>query len=202
MIGRLKHISLTTFITLSIFALVYTSCKKDTYTYIDECKNVTCQNGGTCFKGQCSCPAGFEGENCESAWLSRYLGNWQVDEVVSLSNRNGRQGQTSRYNMTIKKNGGSNTGFLIDNFMGNADYNNVPCRVAVKQDGGSDSPTNFIFTAQHPISNSIIVIEEGDGTVNYLGNVLSGKYTVFYTQLITPDSPIVVRETISFTATQ
>lgn len=30
----------------------------------DKCKDVSC-NGGTCEDGNCSCPAGFSGENCE-----------------------------------------------------------------------------------------------------------------------------------------
>lgn len=201
MTGRFKSISYTTIITLAIFSFVYSSCKKTPYTYVDECSGVICQNGGTCFKGDCSCPAGFEGDNCETSWLSRYLGTWEVDEEVSLSNRHGRTGQRSKYNITIEKNGSSNTGFLIDNLTGNPDHNNIPCKIAVKPDGGSDNPTNFIFTEQHSIPNTIKVVESGNGTVNYLGTVLSGKYTIYYTELITPDSPIVVRETMSFTAT-
>ena len=86
---------------------------------------MTCQNGGTCFKGECTCPAGFEGDFCEEVWLNRYLGTWKVEEEVSLSNRNGRQGQKSNYTISIKRNGNSNTGFLIDNFMGNPEYNNI-----------------------------------------------------------------------------
>jgi len=42
-------------------AITYTSCNKD------KCKDVTCQNGGACTDGTCSCPSGFEGANCETA---------------------------------------------------------------------------------------------------------------------------------------
>ena len=30
-----------------------------------DCSNVTCQNGGTCTDGVCSCPTGYDGTNCE-----------------------------------------------------------------------------------------------------------------------------------------
>lgn len=31
----------------------------------DPCKDVNCQNGGTCIEGECACPAGYTGDNCE-----------------------------------------------------------------------------------------------------------------------------------------
>ena len=40
---------------------------------IDECANVTCQNGGTCQDGvntfNCSCVAGYTGQYCQSKIL-------------------------------------------------------------------------------------------------------------------------------------
>ncbi|MGD1844798.1 MAG: hypothetical protein ACFB10_05330 [Salibacteraceae bacterium] len=32
----------------------------------DDCNNVDCQNGGTCDAGDCSCPTGFTGDECET----------------------------------------------------------------------------------------------------------------------------------------
>lgn len=32
----------------------------------DDCRNVDCQNGGTCDAGDCSCPTGFTGDECET----------------------------------------------------------------------------------------------------------------------------------------
>ncbi|MDA7836775.1 hypothetical protein N9A49_05140 [Salibacteraceae bacterium] len=42
-------------------ALTFTSCT-------DECKDVVCENGGTCDEetGACDCPANFYGESCET----------------------------------------------------------------------------------------------------------------------------------------
>ena len=30
------------------------------------CQDVVCNNGGTCFEGDCQCTKGFEGENCDT----------------------------------------------------------------------------------------------------------------------------------------
>lgn len=41
-----------------IGAITFNSCS-------DPCKDVTCENGGTCNEGDCECPEGFSGTNCE-----------------------------------------------------------------------------------------------------------------------------------------
>lgn len=47
---------------------VLTSCEKNS------CDGVTCLNGGSCGSGVCTCPSGFEGAQCETKSITRYLG--------------------------------------------------------------------------------------------------------------------------------
>lgn len=46
-------------ITLLITGLMIQSC--------GDCKDITCQNGGTCDAGTCSCPTGYTGDLCQYA---------------------------------------------------------------------------------------------------------------------------------------
>ncbi len=60
-----KAIVFTTILTLLAFgAIVYTSCKKD------RCKDLVCQNGGTCNEGFCICAPGYTGTYCQTANVS------------------------------------------------------------------------------------------------------------------------------------
>ena len=56
------RIIFTAILTLFVFTtVIYTACKKD------KCKDITCQNGGTCSDGVCNCPANYSGSKCEVA---------------------------------------------------------------------------------------------------------------------------------------
>ena len=56
---------LTAFVTLAAFAtVIYSSCKKD------PCSGVTCQNGGACNGGSCTCLSGYSGSRCENSTIT------------------------------------------------------------------------------------------------------------------------------------
>lgn len=56
-----RSIFLTVLITVAAFSIVtYTACSKD------DCKGVSCQNGGTCKDGICICTSDYTGKNCET----------------------------------------------------------------------------------------------------------------------------------------
>jgi hypothetical protein len=50
--------------------VLYTACEKD------NCSNLTCQNNGACVSGSCHCPTGYEGTQCETHSVDRYLGTY------------------------------------------------------------------------------------------------------------------------------
>jgi len=56
-----KAMFITLMATMSVFAaILHVSCNKN------ECKDVSCQNGGSCNEGTCSCPTGYSGSRCET----------------------------------------------------------------------------------------------------------------------------------------
>ena len=50
-----------------VSAVVYSSCVQDA------CNNVSCLNGGSCGNGVCRCPTGYEGTQCETLSIARFL---------------------------------------------------------------------------------------------------------------------------------
>lgn len=49
----------------------------------DACKDVTCNNGGTCADGTCLCADGYEGTNCDTEMRAKFLGNFNITESCS-----------------------------------------------------------------------------------------------------------------------
>lgn len=46
----------------------------------DKCKDVVCAAEKVCFDGQCICPAGYEGEHCDTLSRQKMIGNYFVGE--------------------------------------------------------------------------------------------------------------------------
>jgi len=54
-------------------ALAFSGCKKEED---DPCKNVVCQNGGTCNGGSCACASGYEGSTCGTEMRAKFIGQY------------------------------------------------------------------------------------------------------------------------------
>jgi len=86
-----KHIALSALLTVGAFGTVlYTACNKD------ECKDVVCQNGGTCSGGTCTCPTGYEGTNCETKSRDKFVGTYNGTEICTIG--------TDNYTITLATN--------------------------------------------------------------------------------------------------
>jgi hypothetical protein len=82
-IAQMKNIGFISFLAAAFLVgapTLITSCKKD------PCKDVTCENGGTCDDGKCNCPAGYEGEKCEKK-LPVVSGTWAVTHMESVAGK-------------------------------------------------------------------------------------------------------------------
>lgn len=79
----IKQIALGAALTIGAFGTVlYTSCNPD------PCKDVTCQNGGTCNEGNCVCPTGYEGTNCETKSRDKFIGTYVGNEICTVGTDN------------------------------------------------------------------------------------------------------------------
>ena len=64
----IRIVALSAVLALGTFAtaLYTSSCSKDA------CKGVTCKNSGVCDGGNCKCPSGIGGTNCETVYRNLY----------------------------------------------------------------------------------------------------------------------------------
>lgn len=142
-------------LTLGAFgAITYTACNKD------ECKDVVCQNGGSCAGGNCSCPAGYEGSRCETLTNAKYTGTYTAVESSSV------------YVVTIT-----------------ADPTN-PSKVLVKNLGNYGCTLGGDITYEGTTSSTVLTIDDTKcsthmtATLNYNSasgvTTLTGSYTAVY----------------------
>ncbi len=112
--ARFKTIVLSALSAISVFsAVTYNSCTPD------KCKAIACAYGGVCKDGDCICPSGYEGTQCEIVTRDKYAGTWTVIE-------NGTYTSNAQYDLTFRY-GATMTDMNITNF-----YNHIKSPVAVK----------------------------------------------------------------------
>lgn len=64
------------FVLAVALTTVFGSCNK--------CKNISCENGGSCDDGSCSCPTFYEGTYCSSEVRDRYVGTYELITTINI----------------------------------------------------------------------------------------------------------------------
>lgn len=123
-----------------LFAVYISSCTKPGKVY--NCDYVVCQNKGFCVMDtvknssgvvqniipQCVCPTGWEGANCATASVTKFLGTWDVKQTVIGSDSLDIVGTDSLYSVQLQQSATPTT-FLIWGLCGDPNYNDVVCTI-------------------------------------------------------------------------
>lgn len=116
---RLKTVFISALVTFAAFlSTVYFSCNRD------KCKTIVCAHNGVCNDGNCICPSGYGGPNCETTLRDKFLGNWTVTEKGSAT-------MAAQYPLTILPSGDAVTDVRIRNFY---NYFRTPIKGTVSGD--------------------------------------------------------------------
>jgi hypothetical protein len=87
-----------------VTVLFYNSCSDD------PCKDVICNNGGSCLDGTCVCATGYEGSDCSTKSNAKFVGNYSAIDVCSSG--------TYTYSPTIAASSAVVNGLILTNFGG------------------------------------------------------------------------------------
>lgn len=169
---NLKSILMASFLTVGIFSsTLLVSCNGD------KCKDVVCNNGGTCNEndGSCNCAAGYTGANCDTKANSLFVGTWSAKEKV-----NGASVWGTPYAVTVIADGSDAKVFYLQQY---GNYACVPANyqvAATSVDGKSYSISN----------NACSTSFTGSGTLTTSGatSTINGTYTATYGTPTTTDN--------------
>ena len=159
----------------------------------DPCKDVVCQNGGSCTDGACSCPAGYFGDSCQTHCLNGGTGTNSGCTCAS-----GWEGATCNVKMQERYAGTSTLQYALTENCGGGTYNytvtvsassvnilkinfaplySIPPGVSwtVSADINNSTPDSFTITSQVPETGFTI---NGSGTRNSSTGTLNISYSV------------------------
>lgn len=167
---------------INLLLVAVTGAAMLTFSSCDDCKDVTCENGGECVdgtcecaenyygdacetycvngtfeSGACTCDAGYEGDGCTVMSRDKFLGSYSVSDACSASG-------SSSFTITLATSSADHQTVLISNFWGSF-VNNVVATV----DGDDITIAN-----QEPDSDGYTV----SGTGTYNDGVINVTYSV------------------------
>lgn len=79
------------------------------FSACDPCKDVTCLNGGVCDEGDCLCVGDYEGDDCGTHKIAKFLGDFTVTPDCG-------SGQGSQFDCTITEDEDVTNGIVFSNF--------------------------------------------------------------------------------------
>lgn len=156
--NKIKNMLFAGALTLSAFGVVtYTSCNKD------ECKDVQCNNGGSCISGTCQCASGYEGANCNTESRAKFVKSWAASDQIGTSNL--------VYTVAIGNGTTINSVIISSAFSDNFFSNNISATVS------NDASGNSIITIadQKPDANGNYRVA---GTGTYSAGKINWTYTI------------------------
>jgi hypothetical protein len=154
--NQIKKVLLTAIATVGVFSATFTSCTPD------PCKDVICNNGGSCLDGACQCASGFEGTNCETSSRAKFIGNYTVLDTAQA---------VASYSCTITASSTDPTKVIISN---PANLNLIGTNTSVT---GTVSGNTLTIAKQAVVGTAAI---EYSATATILAtNLATVNYTVF-----------------------
>lgn len=143
-------------IFIALWLINTTSCVKDT------CSAISCQNGGICVDGKCTCPTGYEGVLCGSKWNEKYIGTWHVSDSIYKDDK-------ARFHYDITVLGGiTKDSFYISGLTDTLRDSLLLCYRSTAK--------TFTFVADRKL-DSVLTIKSGNGTIDSITGIVTGKYT-------------------------
>lgn len=115
-----------------LFTIIYmSSCTQPLDERPWKCNYVYCQNGGKCDSAKCKCPVGYEGKDCGTATVDKYLSaKWRMSTVIVGSDSAHLIGPGSKKTYPVQLTAtATNTTFFMANFDGNSLYDHIICRI-------------------------------------------------------------------------
>ncbi len=155
----MKKILLASIAALGMFSTCLTSCKSDPC----DPSTIVCKNNGTCLEGVCQCQSGFEGTNCETLSLSKFLKAGNTPQVYSFRD-SVAPGTVFTGDLTISQNALDSTKLNITNMGGF-----LTTAYAIGVVGG-----NTLNIPSQTLINAATITVDGSGVYNT--GIINGTY--------------------------
>ena len=179
MAKRKRNLLIAALLTIVPYmAITWLSCNKSDGS-LQRCEGVICENGGYCHLNlttnlpSCICPTGYEGANCATASVAKYIGTWDMRQIITGSDTAGFIKDTSYYTVFLVKSATPTT-FFINNFANNKYYNQIICTM--------DSANSFDFlidtiSAYHMLFDNF-KLQYGWGSITHNDSAITGTFAV------------------------